>query len=672
MIRSRVLLSSLLLLPLPATSFAATRYAVATGNWNSTATWAASAGGAPGASVPGIADDVIFVDGPVKVTVTVNVTCKSVHIENAASSSGDNWLFINSGITLTVVGNVDVEGFHSGNTSRGARLTIDGGTLTVGGNVTMGCHTNLQQFLDLGNSRNASSVVNVAGNFTHTATGLGNFIPGTNSIVNFNGTSAQVIDFTAPINTYANISINNPAGVTVTRAVTTSQLTGSLRALSGILKNGGFAIAATGGTFEVANGATFRLTGTSAFPTAATILLGTTSTVDYAGTTQTVAAKNYGNLTISAGASARTVTLANSGTIGVFTTFSPSPTNNTYTITGSTVAFNGNLAQTLPSFTPYNNLTVNNAAGITLGGNTTVNGTTTFTSGTVTTGSNALYIPSTGTLSRTSGHVIGNLKKFTATGATTRTFEVGDANNYAPVTVAFGSVATAGDLTASTTAGDHPNIATSTIDASKTVNRYWTLANTGIGFTNYGATFTFAAGDVDAGASTSAFIVGRFAAATWNYPTVGTKTSTSTQTTGLTSFGDFQLGELGTPTLVLADAVAPLGNQPPGTDLTYTVTFTNTGSKPALSVVVVDSLTTNTDFKVGSVTSNLGTTGLSAVVAYSNDAGATWTYSPASAAGGAPAGYDRNVNRIRWTLVGTLSQTAPANTGSLGFIARIK
>jgi hypothetical protein len=670
-LRSRVLLSCFLLLPLPAASFAATRYAVNTGNWNSTSVWSTQANGGSGASVPGVNDDVIFVDGPVKVTVTANATCHSVHIENAVGQ-GDNWLFINSGVTLTVTGNVDVEGFHQSDTRLDARLTIDGGTLTVGGNMTISCHSSQQEFLDLANGHNAASVINVAGSFGHSATNRGNFTPGTNSIVNFNGTSAQVIDMTFPLATYGNISINNPAGVTLTTAVTTTQLTGSLRVLSGLLKNGGFSVAATGGTFEVANGATFRLTGTSAFPTAATIVLGATSTVDYAGTTQTVAAQNYGNLTVSAGASARTVTLASSGTIGVFTTFSPSPTNNTYTITGSTVAFNGNLAQTLPSFTPYNNLTVNNVGGVTLGANTTVNGTTTFTSGNLTTGASALYVPSTGTVSRTSGYVVGNLKKFVATGATSRTFEVGDASSYTPVTVAFGSVGTAGDLTASTTAGDHASIASATINASKSVNRYWTLTNSGIAFNNYGATFTFVAGDIDAGASTSTFVAGRFAAATWSYPTVGTKTSTSTQTTGLTSFGDFQLGEFAGPTLVLADAVTPLGTRPPGTDLTYSVTFTNSGIKPALSVVVVDSLTTNTDFKVGSVTSSLGTTGLSAVIAYSNDGGATWTYTPASAAGGAPAGYDRNVNRIRWTLVGSLSQTAPNNTGSLGFIARIK
>lgn len=80
----------------------------------------------------------------------------------------------------------------------------------------------------------------------------------------------------------------------------------------------------------------------------------------------------------------------------------------------------------------------------------------------------------------------------------------------------------------------------------------------------------------------------------------------------------------------------------------------------------------NTDFKVGSVTSSLVTTGLTVVVPYPNNAGSTWTYTPVSAGGGAPTGYDRNVTNIRWTFTGSLSQTSPNNTGNVGFTARIR
>jgi len=80
----------------------------------------------------------------------------------------------------------------------------------------------------------------------------------------------------------------------------------------------------------------------------------------------------------------------------------------------------------------------------------------------------------------------------------------------------------------------------------------------------------------------------------------------------------------------------------------------------------------NTDFKLGSVTTNLGTTGLTVAIAYSNDGGTTWTYTPASGAGGAPAGYDRTVTHIRWSFTGNLSPTAPNNVGDVGFTIRIR
>ena len=108
------------------------------------------------------------------------------------------------------------------------------------------------------------------------------------------------------------------------------------------------------------------------------------------------------------------------------------------------------------------------------------------------------------------------------------------------MTVAFASVTVAGDWIAKSTAGDHPNISSSTINAAKSVNRYWSLTNSGLTFTDYSATFTFVAGDVDGGANTSGFIVGKYGAG-WTYPTVGTKTATTTQITGVTSFSDFQL-----------------------------------------------------------------------------------------------------------------------------------
>ena len=139
------------------------------------------------------------------------------------------------------------------------------------------------------------------------------------------------------------------------------------------------------------------------------------------------------------------------------------------------------------------------------------------------------------------------------------------------------------------------------------------------------------------------------------------------------------IGAAAPPSIALTKSVTPSGTQMPGTDITYTVAFANNGGSPASTFVLTDPNPTTvlkindyTDFKVGSVTNSLGTTGLAVVVAYSNNSGVSFTYTPTSGAGGAPAGYDRTVTHIRWTFTGSLSQTSPNNTGSVAFTTRIR
>jgi uncharacterized repeat protein (TIGR01451 family) len=117
----------------------------------------------------------------------------------------------------------------------------------------------------------------------------------------------------------------------------------------------------------------------------------------------------------------------------------------------------------------------------------------------------------------------------------------------------------------------------------------------------------------------------------------------------------------------------------PGTDINYSVAFSNLGGAPLQSVVLVDPNTSttlkindNADFKIGSVSNSLGSTGLTVAVTYSNNSGATFTYTPASGAGGAPAGYDRNVTHIRWAFTGSLPQSPPNNSGGVSFSVRIR
>jgi type VI secretion system secreted protein VgrG len=126
------------------------------------------------------------------------------------------------------------------------------------------------------------------------------------------------------------------------------------------------------------------------------------------------------------------------------------------------------------------------------------------------------------------------------------------------------------------------------------------------------------------------------------------------------------------PNITLTASVSPTGIVQPGTDLVYTIGFSNNGTGSASAFVITDPIPTHTDFKVGSVTTSLGTTGLTPTLAYSNDGGVTWTYTPLSAAGGAPAGYDRTVTDVRWSFAANLSPTSPNNVGSVTLTSRIR
>ena len=234
---------------------------------------------------------------------------------------------------------------------------------------------------------------------------------------------------------------------------------------------------------------------------------------------------------------------------------------------------------------------MNNANGLGLQADLAVLGTLTLTNGPVTTGPYTLRIAPGGTVTRTGGRVNGYLQKHVPAGAgAALTFEVGDATRYAPVSVVFGTVTTAGELTASTTSGDHPLVASSGIAPTLSANRFWTMTNAGAAFDTYDATFTFAAADLDVGANPSLFIVAKLDGATWTLPAVGTRTALSTQALAMTSFSDFQLGQPAAADLGLtvSDGLTTV-TAGDGLSHAYTITVTNAGPSDATAVSLTDS-----------------------------------------------------------------------------------
>ncbi|MBL7863668.1 MAG: T9SS type A sorting domain-containing protein [Cyclobacteriaceae bacterium] len=176
------------------------------------------------------------------------------------------------------------------------------------------------------------------------------------------------------------------------------------------------------------------------------------------------------------------------------------------------VVFTSGLNQEIAGTTNavFRNLTINNANDVTVNvASATIGGALTLTSGMLITGSNVVV--STGTVVRTSGFVFGNLSKNYPVGTTTRTFEVGTTLGYTPPSITCTSVTTTGTLTVSSTDDDHPEINSGLIEPNNTVNRYWSITNSGIVFSAFSTgaiaiTFNFQAGDKDGALDNTAIL----------------------------------------------------------------------------------------------------------------------------------------------------------------------
>ena len=516
-------------------------------------------------------------------TVQVN---GDVTINQPAANTLTNAWNINAS-TSTVTGAINFAGTSTA-TAKIGKIVITTGTLNAFGGISFAGTTPAFKVIDM-STGGGTGTINLKGAFTNASQAT--LTAGTlGSTVNYaDNVNAQTVNIFGA-GGYNNLHMNNSSagGATLAAAVAVTNVTGNLRVQSGTFNNGGFAIAgAATKIMEVANGAFLQLAGGSGFPGGfGTNTLGLSSTVDYRGNAaQTIAAQNYGNLTTTLNG-ARTITLAGTGTIGIAGIFSAAAGVTSYSNTGSSVSFNGSAgSQNIPGFA-FNNLTINNAAGVVLAGNVSVNGSTnalTFTSGKITTGVNAITLAPgvTVTTATSSKYVVGNQAWSGLTGTPTRTFYIGDANNYTPATVSFTSgITNAGTLTASTTAGDESNISSSGLDASKSVNRTWKLTNSGIAPIGYSATFNFigpvGSNDIDAGVNTANLVVKGYDGTSWFSTTNGARTATSTTATGITSFGNFQVAEA-------ISCTAPVINTPTITNVgcngatTGSISVTTTG-----------------------------------------------------------------------------------------------
>lgn len=400
--------------------------------------------------------------------------------------------------------------------------------------------------------------LNLTGNFINNGT-----YTGTNGALIMTGNTAAGISGSTSPTTLAQLTIDK-SGSTVTMATGISSST-DLNLFSGTLNTGSYVITQdlSGGKLTITANAILKIGGNNSLPAFNSYNLDTLSTVDYAGTTQTISGTvPYGNLTISAAGTktaAAALHILNNFTL-TDGTFVPgnftdtldgnwTMTGGAMTNTGSTILLRGIGNQNILSTGAFNNLSINKLSGTTiLAANTNVNGTLQFIKGILQTGNFTSILSSGASVigaSQSTGWVNGRLQKYIANGSNiSRTYEIGDNSNYTPVTTLFTSVTNAGNLAATTKTPDHPSIAISGIDNSKSVNRYWSFTNSNMTFTSASVTANWVVADVDGGASTSSFRLANYNGIAWSWPAVTATQPTSIQATGMTTLGDIAIGNI--------------------------------------------------------------------------------------------------------------------------------
>ncbi len=292
------------------------------------------------------------------------------------------------------------------------------------------------------------------------------------------------------------------------------------------------------------NAGTFATSGTATFSgSAAQAIRGTGAT-----TFGTLIINNSTGVTTEQNLTTSTALTLTSGalSIGAYTlTLNGTISQTSGSLTGGTTSNiaigEAGLRLDLPAVT-LNNLSLDRAAGSTLTGNVTVNGTLTLTDGVLNVGANTLTFGSAATVAGSPGTSVhvqatsGLLRKdYSGTGSFT--FPIGDGAAYSPITLDFSSGSFAsGYTTVSVTNAKHP----SNVSATDFLNRYWTVSSSGITGFSCDVSAQYADGDING--TESAITGGKYSSGTWT--DLGPVTTGSNLITGTVSgFSDFTGGE---------------------------------------------------------------------------------------------------------------------------------
>lgn len=215
----------------------------------------------------------------------------------------------------------------------------------------------------------------------------------------------------------------------------------------------------------------------------------------------------------------------------------------TFNSNGGTVSFVGSNSQNLTGTTSFYNFLLNNTSGLVISSDVTISNTALLMNGNVTTGSQVFYITNTGSLTAQSGHINGFLKKYIPVGTgVVEYFEIGNGIISTPISLFFNEVTSSGTLTVNTMNGDHSLVGTSGFDATKTINRTWTVVNSGVLFDYYSMELNVNTADFDPNFSANYASTKVYTNGNWNDLNVGYADNSFINVDQATMFGTFQIG----------------------------------------------------------------------------------------------------------------------------------
>ena len=278
-------------------------------------------------------------------TFTINLSLTGTPLVNNGTISGTGTVNFSGSGAQTVAGTTYPNLEFSG---AGTKTISTGATVTVTTNWVVGSPTTMTTtaIADVGGNISGSGAItmgsgaiNIAGNWTNNGT----FTRGTGTVI-YDGTTQSIGALT-----YHNLQTSNSGVKTLAGGTTVANVL--TIGASTTLDLSSLTLTLSGSGTPLVNSGTFTCS---------------TSTVSFSSASSTnIPALNYYNLTLTGGARV----FAASGEIGIANIFTPGAGG--FTVTGSTVNFNGLGAQTIPAFT-FNDLVLSGSGAKTILTATTV------------------------------------------------------------------------------------------------------------------------------------------------------------------------------------------------------------------------------------------------------------------------------------------------------------